>query len=130
MSKVKVDTIEDTAGTQNIPVDTVINGSAKAWVKFNGVTTTTILSSFNVSSLVDGGTGKTTINFSNAFTAADDFVWSGSARENTDGGVPARFMTAQRTVDSASSVDVTSVNGSGSYADSQGNYFAAHGDLA
>jgi hypothetical protein len=38
----------------------------KAWVNFNGTGTVAIRKSFNVSSITDHGTGKYTVNFTNA----------------------------------------------------------------
>lgn len=45
--------------------------AAKVWCLFNTVTTTTILASYNVSSLTDGGAGLTTINFTTSFSSAN-----------------------------------------------------------
>lgn len=45
--------------------------AAKAWCSFNTVTTTAILSSYNVTSLTDNGTGDTTINFTTAFSSTE-----------------------------------------------------------
>ena len=45
--------------------------TAKAWVKFNQTGTQSIDDNHNVSSLTDGGTGTTTINFNNALGSAD-----------------------------------------------------------
>jgi len=45
----------------------VIQGSAKAWVNFNGTTGPTIRASYNVSSVTRQSTGAYTINFTNAF---------------------------------------------------------------
>ena len=50
-------------GTSEIPKSTVIAGSAKAWVSFNGTGAVAILGSFNVSSIIDGGVGVYTMNF-------------------------------------------------------------------
>src|SRR5690606_40864626 len=47
------------------------SGDAKAWVSYSTITTTTILSSFGISSLSDNGTGDTTINFSTSFSSAN-----------------------------------------------------------
>jgi hypothetical protein len=47
-------------------VTNVINGSAKAWVNFNGEGTLAIRASFNVASVTDLGTGYYRINFTNA----------------------------------------------------------------
>jgi hypothetical protein len=58
-------------GTLSIPTTYVTNGSAKAWVNFNGTGTIAARDSFNVSSLTDNGTGDYTVNFTSAFSAGD-----------------------------------------------------------
>ena len=72
MSTLKVNTIQNTAGTDLLaPLQ---SGSAKAWINFNGTTVTSstdmtvVRDSYNVSSLVDSGTGHYTVNFSTAFS--------------------------------------------------------------
>lgn len=54
-----------TAGS--IATNYVVEGSAKAWVNFNGSGTLAVRDSFNIASVTDGGTGNFTPNFSNAF---------------------------------------------------------------
>jgi hypothetical protein len=49
----------------------VINGSAKAWVNFNGTGTVAIRASFNVSSITDNTTGDYTVNFTTPFADAN-----------------------------------------------------------
>ena len=66
--KVKTTTIADELDTESTAVTNVINGSAKAWVNFNGIGTVAIRASFNVNSITDNGTGNYTINFTNALT--------------------------------------------------------------
>lgn len=66
MSTAKFDTLSNLAGTQTVPVATVAQGSAKAWVNFNGIGTVAIRASFNVSSITDNGTGNYTVNFTTA----------------------------------------------------------------
>jgi hypothetical protein len=78
MSTIKADTLSNLAGTQTVPVSTVAQGSAKAWVNFNGTGTVAIRASFNVSSITDNGTGSYTVNFSAAMQDAD-YSWSGLA---------------------------------------------------
>lgn len=87
ISTLKADTIQNTSGTSEIAIDklkgassagsmTVVGeggttttnlqqGLAKAWVRYATTTTTVINDSFNVSAINDGGTGSTTISFSN-----------------------------------------------------------------
>jgi hypothetical protein len=66
MSTLRLTTISNQTGSSSVPSDTVINGSAKAWVNFNGTGTVAIRASFNVSSITDNGTGDYTVNFINA----------------------------------------------------------------
>jgi hypothetical protein len=66
MSTAKFDTLSNLAGTQTVPVATVAQGSAKAWVNFNGTGTVAIRAGFNVSSITDVNTGQYTVNFTNA----------------------------------------------------------------
>ena len=66
MSTLKLDTIASRDGTESTDVTNVINGSAKAWVNFDGSGTVAINQSFNVSSITDNANGKFTVNFTNA----------------------------------------------------------------
>ena len=58
------------ASTGNVLMDSTV-GVCRAWVNFNGVTTATIRSSFNVSSVTRNGTGDYTITFTNALSDAN-----------------------------------------------------------
>ena len=71
MSTLRLTTISNQSGSSSVPSDTVISGSAKAWVNFNGTGTVAIRASFNVSSITDGGTGIYTANFVTAMTDAN-----------------------------------------------------------
>ena len=54
-------------GTNSTSSTNCIQGSAKAWVNFDGTGTVAIRASYNVSSITDNGTGDYTVNFTNAF---------------------------------------------------------------
>ena len=71
MSTLRLTTISNQTGSASVPSDTVINGSAKAWVNFNGTGTVAIRASFNVSSITDNGTGDYTVNFTTALADAN-----------------------------------------------------------
>jgi hypothetical protein len=61
---------------------------AKAWVKFNGTGTVAIVSSYNVSSITDNGTGNYTVNYSTALSTIPSVVASTSNEiVNTNSGV-------------------------------------------
>ena len=69
MSTIIASNISD--GTTSVPSTYVVNGSAKAWVNFNGTGTVAIRDSLNVGSITDNGTGDFTINFTAAMAGAD-----------------------------------------------------------
>jgi hypothetical protein len=71
MSTLRLTTISNQTGSASVPSDTVISGSAKAWVNFNGTGTVAIRASFNVSSITDNGTGDYTVNFTVAMADAN-----------------------------------------------------------
>ena len=65
MSTLVAQTISN--GTVSTSSANVIQGSAKAWVNFNGTGTPAIRASYNVSSITGIGTGQYRVNFTNAF---------------------------------------------------------------
>ena len=71
MSTLRLTTISNQSGSSSVPSDTVINGSAKAWVNFNGTGTVAIRASFNVSSITDNGVGLYQVNFTSALVDAN-----------------------------------------------------------
>lgn len=83
MSTLKLTTISNQGGTASVPSETVINGSAKAWVNFNGTGTVAIRGSFNVSSITDNGTGDYTLNFTTAMPNAN-YAWSYGSNNSDD----------------------------------------------
>ena len=70
MSTIKTETLS-TPSNSTVPVDTVVNGTAKAWVNFNGTGTVAIRRAFNVSSITDNGLGNYTVNFTTAMSDAN-----------------------------------------------------------
>lgn len=85
MSTLRVSTIQDTAGSNSSTPSAIANGTAKAWVNFNGSGTVAIRTSFNVSSITDNGVGDYTINFTNALASAD-YTWSSGVTWSTTYG--------------------------------------------
>ncbi len=71
MSTARFDTLTNRLGTKSVPVDTVVDGSLKAWVNFNGSGTVAIRAAFNVSSIVDVGVGSYRVNFATPMPDAD-----------------------------------------------------------
>lgn len=84
MSKLKLTTIANQGDTLEVPSETVIAGSAKAWVHFNGTGTVAIGDSFNVSSITDEAAGIYTVNMTNAMPSLNYVV---SLSSSNTGGV-------------------------------------------
>ena len=80
-------------GAKSVPVDTVVEGTAKVWTQFNQRATQTIIDSFNTSSLTDNGTGDTTINFTAARPDAN-YAVSGCCLTHTSGSVQGNWCLA------------------------------------
>lgn len=84
--KVKTTTIADELDTESTAVTNVINGSAKAWVNFNGTGTVAIRESFNVDSITDVAVGRYEVNFTNAFSDINYVCVTGINLNTTSGG--------------------------------------------
>lgn len=93
-------------------MDTVVNGTAKAWVNFNGAGVVAIRRAFGVSSITDNGAGDYTINFTTAMT--DGYYatigTSGSSTTSLVSVAQPQALTAPTTV--AVRVQTTYANGS------------------
>jgi hypothetical protein len=86
MSTIIASNISD--GTTSVPSTYVVNGSAKAWVNFNGTGTIAARDSFNVASLTDNGVGDYSVNVSSAFDVADYAISLSNSRQPTIGNPP------------------------------------------
>lgn len=106
MSTITVQTISN--GSVSTSSANVINGSAKAWVNFNGTGTVAIRASYNVSSITDNGTGDYTVNFTNAFADAN---YSTVLTGGNSGGLVA-FMAEASTAPTTSAVRMRTANSS------------------
>jgi hypothetical protein len=79
-SILRVDTLTDASSNNSVALETVSQGSLKAWIAVNQDGTMAILDSFNIASISDDGTGKTdatytsnmsSANYSNSVTAGN-----------------------------------------------------------
>lgn len=90
-----ISTLSD--GTNSTSSTNCIQGSAKAWVNFNGSTTTpTIRASYNVGSVTKTAADNYTVNFSAAMTDANYCVSGSHSEENLYAGafVPNSYTTS------------------------------------
>jgi hypothetical protein len=93
MSTIKTETLS-TPSNATVSVDTVVNGTAKAWVNFNGTGTVAIRRAFNVSSITDNGTGFWAVNLLTAMPDANYAIAvSAGSPASRDGGAYAPATT-------------------------------------
>jgi hypothetical protein len=114
MSTLRVTNIQDTAGGNSLTTAQLYNGSAKAWVSWNGtgaVGNQTLRASFNISSVSKSATALYTVNFTSLpdanYAMTCGIIQSGS-------GETGSIIIQSGTVPTASSVSVrASGNSSG-----------------
>ena len=124
MSTLKVNTLQDSSGSNASTTAQIAEGRAKMWINFD-MTTGSITDSFNVAGINDDGTGLFTITYSSAFSNTNYCILSGEASKITD-DTDNRYIT--RTLDrSTSNMQVEHnfiENGTGNRFDSRFVYFA------
>ena len=130
-SELRVNTLKDAAGNNSIATSFVANGSAKASINFTQVSTQTIRSSVNISSLTDAGTGQTSsITFTSSMA---DSLFFGSFYTNATTGTDRNNFNNDYTGgfgDKVASSFGTYSYGDSGAVDSAINDVNIHGDLA
>ena len=85
-SELRVNTLKDASGNNSVATSVVAQGSAKAWIEFNGQGTVAVSDSFNISGLFDdGGSGLYSTTFTTSMSNAN-FSTTGAAGERDDSG--------------------------------------------
>jgi hypothetical protein len=130
MSTLRVSTIQDTAGSNSSTPAAIANGTAKAWVNFNGTGVVAIRAQYNVSSITDNGTGDYTVNFTSALADANYAMSYGGQRGDGSGFINFGQSCIQGTSNNtqsftASQVRVNVANSNGSAAIDWPVFFAA-----
>ncbi len=120
----KADTLtHSTAGS--LATNYVVEGSAKAWSNTQQASSYSTRDSFNLSSISDGGTGKTGLTFTNAFSNANHATTAlasnlnNLAAHDTDTAVP-----------TTTTIKLASCNATDSLEDAAYLFSSTHGDLA
>lgn len=80
MSNLKVSNLTD--GTNSVSMETILKGTAKAWVVFNGTGAVAVLNSYNITSITDDAVGRYTLNFTNPMKNLN-YAYSGTGRWNS-----------------------------------------------
>lgn len=95
-------------GTNSTSSTNCIQGSAKAWVNFDGtVATPTIRASFNVGSITKLGTGYYTVNFTTSMPSANYAV--STAGGDATGNDPSVVSVSTSTPQTTSSVTLRTI---------------------
>ena len=130
-SILRVNTLTDASSNNSTAMSTIFNGTAKAWVNFNGTGTIATRDSYNVSSLNDDGTGLYDVVLSSNMVN-NDYSPTVSGAFNTADGSNQTVPTCRR-IDLATSefgLRSTKLDSSHAFADSEFIYGTVHGDLA
>ena len=101
----------------------MVNGSAKAWVNFNGTGTIAIRDSLNVSSIDDDGTGDYGVNYSASMASSNYKITTGASSASALCAI--RLDTL-----SAGSIDIRVFDAASSLNDAQQVNLDITGDLA
>lgn len=127
MSTLSVSNITD--GTTTVGTSYVVNGSAKAWLNFNGTGTIAIRDSVNVASLTDQGTARYSINLSSSMSNASYSINALSGGTDNDANTSLE-ATSNHTI-TASEYRLVLRQSSGNTLEDMSHVFSSiHGDLA
>ena len=126
--KIIADQIEhSTAGS--LDTSYVVNGSAKAWVNFNGTGTVAIRDSVNVSSLTDVTTASYGVNYASAMNTANYSV-GGTLRYTGSGTGLSLTLTGSTPLTTTQADVFANADNSVGAADNDMMLVNVHGDLA
>jgi len=126
-SILRVNTLTDASSNNSTAMSTINQGTAKAWVNFNGQGTIAARDSFNLASLTDNGDGDYTITFSNNMGNAN-YIINGTGEQlssNDSVVVNKDYATAYTTSAARIAVTQGSTRTNPVYIN-----FSNHGDLA
>ena len=151
MSSLYTDTIRKTGGTAGTDIrikntsvyeseggtsvtQNLVQGLTKVWWQFDQANSNTIDESFNVSGIVDNGTGDSTTSFTNAFSGARDYATS-QCHAYTNDAVGANIRGNGSILRAAGSlraycVWVSNTTGAATVEDDDENSWQLCGDLA
>lgn len=128
MSTIKADTIVASDGSS--PVTLTKQSAAKAWVNFDGTSTTAdIRDSFSVSGVADNGTGDYTVTVSSAFGNAN-YCCGSTAQQNTGGGRGDFFTGLHSTAQTTTTRRISICDSGGTATDGLIGNLQIWGDLA
>ena len=130
-SILRVNTLTDASSNNSTAMSTINQGTAKAWMHFDGTGTVAIDRSFNISTLEDVAGGQYAGNFTSNMSYAD-YPNTGHGRH--DGGVNALFSCSTKDsrppITTRCGIDTFSSDGTQTGTDCDQVSQLIHGDLA
>lgn len=127
MSDLALENILTQDSLKSIPTNTIIVGTPKAWWNFDQVTPA-IRDSFNISSAVDSGTGRSTITYTNAMVDANYAFPLGGG--NGGAAASVTILSAQNNDPTVTTISLLSANNAGSNSDRYYHTGSVLGELA
>jgi len=132
-SELRVNTIKDASGNNSVATSTVAQGSAKAWINFDGTSTASVgdrdRGSFNCAVTVDNGTGNFTIGFTSAMANANFSVVGLTGGNTSDPNTTSGAILCPQQTASTFIIRTGSAT-SDSDLDREFTFSNVHGDLA
>ena len=131
-SILRVNTITDASSNNSVAMSVVSNGSAKAWISFDGSAgTPAAIDSFGTSTLTDNGTGDQSQTLTSAMANAS-YIHSGSAGVNDGSGNAASQRVYGYNTARTQSTTVYNINTSYDNSNAINSYVVSvvHGELA
>ena len=135
MSEIKVDTLTGKTTANDITVtvgatatQSLEQGLAKCWIRFNGTGTIAINDSFNVSGIVDGGSGIYSVTINNDM-ANDDYAYYGFSSRDASTSQAGMFSTTSTAEVTTGKFQLLELAGT-TFFDVGVVMCAVHGDLA
>jgi hypothetical protein len=116
----------DVTGEGNSTTTNLQQGLAKAWIHFQGTSTSAINDSFNISALTDNGTGNYTITIANDMVN----VSYSSPCAASDSGITNSDTMVNPYTWATGSVSIGTNNSSGTLSDRSDTNITVNGDLA
>ena len=130
---VKVDTLQNNAGTSSVDMDYVVNGTAKAWINFDGTSTGAVgdydRGSFNFSVTVDNGTGDYTLGFASNMDNPNYTLTSATISDFSADRCVLGLSNDKTITTSLVRIHVIDA-GNNAMRDQEYNFVTIHGDLA
>lgn len=133
-SELRVDTLKDASGNNSVGLSYVANGSAKAWINFDGASTGAVgdydRGSLNCAVIIDNGTGDYRIGFSTNM-ANVNYSISVNGRNSTTARTVYNCGGPSQTDPTSANFEIAAFNESGiAYINSSHMFASVHGDLA